>query len=147
MKASDIGSSIFLMALAGFMVWQSEKLSLGRPLAPGPGFFPFCLGLLLIGIALIIFVQGLRGSPGVRETGLKRGRVVLALAALFAYQFLLEPLGYLLSTFLLMFLFLKMMAKKAWWFVPAVACLISLSSYILFKIWLKVFLPSGLLGF
>ncbi len=60
MKASDIGSSFFLMALGGFTVWQSKKLSLGVPRAPGPGFFPFCLGLLLIGVALAILVHGLK---------------------------------------------------------------------------------------
>ena len=38
-------------------------------------------------------------------------------------------------------------AKKAWWFAPGVACLIALASYVLFKVWLKVLLPSGLLEF
>jgi len=37
--------------------------------------------------------------------------------------------------------------KKAWWFAPGVACLVSLVSYILFKVWLKVLLPGGWLGF
>lgn len=129
------------------MTWQSEKLSLGVPRAPGPGFFPFCLGLLLIGIALIILGQGVRQRPGVRETGLSRGRVILALATIFVYPFVLDPLGYLLSTFVLMFLLLRMMVKKAWWFVPAVACFISLVSYVVFKVLLKVLLPGGILGF
>ena len=135
------------MALGGFTAWQSEKLSLGSPRRPGPGFFPFYLGLLLILIGIIIFIQGMKQKPKPSETGLKRGRVAIVLGAIFAYSFLLEPLGYLFSTFFLMFLLLKMMVKKGWWFAPEVACFISLGSYILFKIWLKVLLPVGLLGF
>jgi putative tricarboxylic transport membrane protein len=147
MKASDIGSSFFLMALGGFTVWQSKKLSLGVPRAPGPGFFPFYLGLLLIVVALIILVQGIKRKPGSHETELSKSRVILALAAIFAYSYILEPLGYLLSTFFLMFLLLRMMVRKIWWFGPVVACLITLISYIMFKVWLKVFLPTGILAF
>ena len=147
MKTSDIGSSFFLMALGGFTVWQSKKLSLGVPRAPGPGFFPFCLGLLLIGVALAILVYGLKQKTESLKTEVSKGRVILALGSIFAYSFVLEPLGYLLSTFFLMFLLSRMMVRKTWWFGPAVACLITLISYILFKVWLKVLLPRGILSF
>src|SRR4030042_424546 len=104
MKASDGGSSFFLIVLGGFMAWQAERLSLGVPRAPGPGFYPFCLGLLLIGVALIIFAQGLRRKPRPRESDLNKGRVASTLAVIFVYPFVLEPLGYLLSTFSIMIL-------------------------------------------
>lgn len=147
MRVSDIGSSFFLMALGGFTVWQSKKLSLGVPRAPGPGFFPFCLGLLLIGVALAILVYGLKQKTESLKTEVSKGRVILALGSIFAYSLVLEPLGYLLSTFFLMFLLLRMMVRKIWWFGPVVACLITLISYIMFKVWLKVFLPTGILAF
>ncbi len=73
--------------------------------------------------------------------------MILALGSIFAYSLVLESLGYLLSTFFLMFLLLRMMVRKIWWFGPVVACLITLISYILFKVWLKVFLPTGILAF
>jgi hypothetical protein len=66
---------------------------------------------------------------------------------MFAYPFVLEPLGYLVSSFLLMFLLIRMMVKKTWWFAPAAACSISLASYVLFKVLLKVPLPDTHLGF
>lgn len=147
MKISEVGSSLFLIALGGFMAWQSQRLSLGSPRAPGMGFFPFYLGLLLIIIAIIIFFQGMKQIPSERETELRWGRVVLAMVAIFVYAFVLAPLGYLLSTFCLMLLLLTLMAKKAWWFAPALACLTSLVSYVLFKVWLGLLLPRGILGF
>jgi len=135
------------MGFGGFMAWQSTKLSIGVPAAPRQGFFPFCLGLILIGLGLIILVQGVTRKNGVKETTGSKSRVILTLATIFAYPFTLEPLGYLLSTFLFIFLLLKMMVKKAWWFAPVVACFVSVVSYILFKVLLKVLLPDGLLAF
>jgi uncharacterized membrane protein len=147
MKVSDIGSSFFLVTLGGFIAWQSKKLSLGIPRAPGPGFFPFCLGLLLIGVALAILANGLKQKNENKKTEVRKARVILALGSIFAYSVVLEPLGYLLSTFFLMFFLLRMMVRKTWWFGPLVACIITLISYVLFKVWLKVFLPKGILFF
>ena len=147
MKTSDVGCSIFLMLLGGLTAQQSGKLSLGSFRVPGPGFFPFCLGLLLIGLGAMIFFQGLKRKPGVREMGLKRSRVILALAGLFAYPIVLDAVGYLLSTFCLMVILISVMIRKAWWYAPSVAGLISLASYLLFKVWLRVLLPAGILGF
>ena len=147
MKTSDIGSSFFFMVSGVFVAWQSEKLALGNFRAPRPGFFPFCLGLLLIGLSFVVFAQGIRKKNGFHETGLRKDGVIIALASIFAYAFVLESLGYLLSTIFLMVFLLKMMVKKTWWFAPAAACLISVASYILFKVWLKLLLPVGFLGF
>lgn len=147
MKISDTGSSVFLMALGGFTAWQAKKLSIGALHAPGPGFFPFCLGLLLIVAAAAIFIGGLRLKDKPPETGLRKDRVIVTLAAFFIYPFVLEPFGYLISTFLLMVLLLKMTVKKAWWYAPAIGALVSVLSYVLFSVWLQVRLPGWPAGF
>ncbi len=147
MKISDMGSSVFLMVLGGLVAWQAEKLSIGGIHAPGPGFFPFYLSLLLILIGIAIFVQGLREKPEQKEAAPRKMRMAVTLIAIFIYPFLLEPLGYLLTTFLLMLLIIKMMLEKVWWFAPSLAFVISLFSYIIFKMWLQVLLPTGFLGF
>jgi divalent metal cation (Fe/Co/Zn/Cd) transporter len=147
MKVSDICSSIFLMALGIFVAWQSVKLTVGGIHAPGPGFFPFYLSILLILVAVVILVQGLREKPEEQEAAPRKMRLVVTLIGIFIYPFLLEWLGYIVTTFLLMAVIIKMMTEKAWWFAPALAGIISLFSYIMFKIWLQVLLPPGLLGF
>jgi putative tricarboxylic transport membrane protein len=147
MRKKDTTSAIVLLCAGGFMAWQSVRLSIGSLRKPGPGFFPFSLSLSLVAAALMILAHGLKGTPEIPEQGLKKYRVAIALAAIFAYAFVLETAGYLVATFFLIWLLLKLMAKKAWWFAPGVACLISLVSYVLFKMWLKVLLPAGLLTF
>ncbi len=143
----NIGSSIFFMLIGGFLAWKSIGLSLGSVRAPGPGFFPFILSLMLIGLALIIFFQALKQEPQPFEKGLRRRRVAIALGAIILYAFVMEPVGYLISTFFLIFLLLKIMVKKAWWWGPGVACIVTLFSYVLFKVWLQVLLPDGILRF
>ncbi len=147
MKISDVGSALFLMALGAFMAWQAQKLSLGTPRMPGPGFFPFWLSILLLLVALVILWQGIKGKPGETKGSLKWGRVILALGAIFIYALVLEQIGYLICTFVLMTFLLIMMGKKAWWFAPSVSAVITLASYVLFKVWLEVLLPRGLIGF
>jgi len=147
MKQADIGSSLCLIVIGSLVAWQAQKLSVGDYHAPGPGFFPFYLSLLLIIAGIAIFIQGLREKPEEEEAAPRKMRVAVALAAIFIYPFLLEPLGYLLTTFLLMLLCIRMMLTRAWWFAPSLSIAISLFSYIIFKVWLQVLLPAGLMGF
>lgn len=149
MKISETGSALSLAVLGIFMAWQSDKLTIGTPRFPGPGFFPFFLSLLLIGISAVIAVQGLTQKQGEieGEGGLRRSRVVLALLSLFLYALVLDYLGYLIGTFLLVLFLMSLMVKKSWWFCPLVSALITVASYALFKTWMEVLLPRGLLGF
>jgi putative tricarboxylic transport membrane protein len=147
MKVSDLGSSLCLMVIGSLTAWQAQKLSVGDYHAPGPGFFPFFLSLLLIISGIAIFIQGLREKPEKEEKAPRKMRVAVTLAAIFIYPFLLEPLGYILTTFLLMLLCIRMMLERAWWFAPAVSVAIAFFSYIIFKVWLHVLLPAGLMGF
>jgi len=147
MKVKDLGSSLCLMVIGLLIAWQAQKLTVGDYHAPGPGFFPFYLSILLIITGAAIFIQGLREKPEEEEAAPRKMRVAITLAAIFIYPFLLEPLGYIPTTFLLMVLCIRLMLKKAWWFAPAVSIAISLFSYIIFKVWLQVLLPTGLMGF
>ncbi len=113
MKIADIGSSVFFMAFGIFVVWQSEKLSFGSFRAPGPGFFPYCLGLVLIALSCVVAVQEIQKKKRGHEAGLRKNRVIIALAGIFAYAFIVEFLGYLVSSFILMYLLIKMMVKKS----------------------------------
>jgi len=62
------------------------------------------------------------------------------------YGFLLEKLGYSLTTFLLFVLLLKGIQPQKWYLAMGVALLASLGSYALFQVGLQVELPRGFLG-
>jgi hypothetical protein len=57
--AGEIVVALALLATAGFFVGMSLLLPFGRVGLPGPGFFPFALGIVLAVLALAILVYTL----------------------------------------------------------------------------------------
>jgi putative tricarboxylic transport membrane protein len=131
----------------------STNLGLGSLREPGPGLFPFLMSLLLISFSLILFIQSLTGREG-SDTGAVfwpgmagAKRILFVLIGLFVYVFILEYLGYLLSTFLLVFFLMKFVEPQKWTTTFLGAFLIAFLSYLIFERWLRANLPSGPLGF
>ena len=73
-------------------------------------------------------------------------RILIVLGALCLYVLLLEPLGFLLTTFLFMVLVLRL-EPRSWLFIVPSAIGATLFFFVLFKVLLRVPLPSGLLGY
>lgn len=112
----------------------------------GPAFLPFWTGLVLAASGIWLCVRPPAEPPGERPGwgGLARGAVGFSILIL--YALFLEPLGYLVSTagFLVAGIFLLDPVR------PARALFIGLSSSVflllIFRVWLRVPLPGGLLG-
>jgi hypothetical protein len=127
-----------------------RELPLGTWHNPGPGFLPLGAGMVLTIFSAGTFLSATL-SPSVepREALFpagKRKNILLVLAALFGYAMTMETLGFLLSTFgLLYFLYQAFEPQKR-----LVAILVSLLgafiSYAVFEWWLQTNLPKGILG-
>jgi putative tricarboxylic transport membrane protein len=86
-----------------------------------------------------------RRMPGWTETDRAGAiRIAVVAAAVAAYNFLLEPLGYLIVTFVFL-LFLLRYLKVSWFLNFTISFIATIGTYALFVIWLKVVLPMGLL--
>jgi hypothetical protein len=132
-------------ALAAFS--QAGKLPFGRTSAPGAGFFPSVLAVVLAMIALIGFVSRLR-SNGASETlagPLLWGKILLTVMVLLAFGAVFEFAGYLVTTFLFVMFLLRAVERKSWIQAGMVAVSASLVSYILFGLLLGAPLPKGFL--
>ncbi|MBI5603275.1 MAG: tripartite tricarboxylate transporter TctB family protein [Deltaproteobacteria bacterium] len=152
MKNRDVVSSIVWMALGCLFVGGALHQGLMRKGVPGPGFLPFLSGMALIFIALFVLIPALvqkekeNGSDFFPESGSFR-KLVFALVALLAFGVALNYLGYLITTFLFMFLMARLIEPKGWWITALVALLTAVVSYLLFVVLLEVQLPTGPLGF
>jgi hypothetical protein len=73
-------------------------------------------------------------------------RIAVVAGATAAYNLLLEPLGYLIVTFAYL-VFLLFYLKVSWFLNLIISIIATVSTYVLFVIWLKVVLPMGLLEF
>lgn len=152
MKNRDLVSSVIWMIMGGLFVAGALQQGLMRRGIPGPGFLPFFSGCALILISLFVFIPSLGRGRKIdfakffpESDSLKK--LLLALIALCAYGVALEYIGYLLTTFLFMFLVVRIMDPKKWRGPLVLAIVTAAASYLLFVVLLEVQLPRGWLGF
>jgi hypothetical protein len=74
--------ALVLFVSALFFVWHAVLLPFGRVGLPGPGFFPFALGIVLGLLALAIFCRVLLNASGGGAVFLGHRDVLIVLAAL-----------------------------------------------------------------
>ena len=150
MKRLDLIAAAGLAGLAGYILFESRKLAFGNLRVPQTGFFPRALGILLVLLALGELLRALRHSEAVLSMEKIAGegwiRIGATLATMLGFALVLEWLGFLLATFLLMVLLLRAIEAPRWPKVFVVALVTALLSYGLFAYLLGVPLPAGILG-
>jgi hypothetical protein len=97
---------------------------------PQTAFFPKLLAAVLFLLSLVFLAQALAGersSLDANSTGTGGWRRIgVTLATLVGFTLLLEPLGFLLTTFLLMVVLLRAIEAQSWGKVIALAVATSL---------------------
>ena len=147
MARRDGIAAFVILLVAGAVVYESAKLPFGAMRNPGPGFVPWWVGLVLGALSVVLGVQALRAgrieAPAEPAERGEWGRVAGLLVVLALYVAALSPLGYPISTFLLVLFMLRPMLRRK--LVPALglATLAAGGSYLLFAVWLNVPLPAG----
>ena len=131
------------LTLGAATVYESSKLPFGTIHSPAPGFFPWWTSVLIVLLALVLMVQALTGSSAAGEGSGRIAKVALLLVVLSAYTFLLDPLGYLICTFLLVLFMLRVLDPQQWTVALAMAVITAVGSYVVFAVWLSVPLPRG----
>ena len=133
-----------MLALGAAVVGGAWRLPFGGVHHPGPGFFPWWLGLVLVLLGGILAVQAAVTRATTPRTSGRAAKVLVLLTALSVYVALLDALGYAAATFLLVLFMLRRLEPHRWLVTLAVAVLAADGSYVLFAVWLGVPLPPGL---
>ena len=139
-----IGVLICVLAWRTGLSYQNE---------PGPGFIAFLAGAFMFGVGITMtIIAAIAGPRNVRDRGpvlksdsVKLARIVYTLGLLFCYGVLLEPLGYIPTTFLILWGLFYDWERKNWCLSLVTSLLITAFSYILIEKLLGLPLPSGIL--
>ena len=134
------------------------KLKLGTFRTPGPGFLPFLSGALLGIFGLILTFPTTFAKLGERkEAKSEEPSVVwnwkklinpfLVLLILFVYILLLEPLGFVFTTFICMLFLFKLSEPRKWLKPLILSVSTSILSYLVFSVWLQCQFPRGPIKF
>jgi len=140
-----------LLATFALFAYESFQLSLSDTLGPGPGFFPFWLGLLGAVLAVVLLAQLHRNRVDLGEAALAFDgagvrSVVLVLVGLTAATALLEVIGFSLSMLLLIAYLLVVLGVRNRVAIAICAGAGSFGVFHVFSDLLKVPLPVGIFG-
>ena len=151
MKRIYFYCNLFWLLFSLILCIEAYRLSIGAIKNPGPGFFPFCVGLVMAVLSLIAAIQ----SVGKYEEGQKTDRqepfrwwnIAVILAAILVYALALETVGFFVCSFLFVCLLLKVVEPQPWKVAILGGLIMAVSSDILFNVLLRSMIPSGVFGF
>ena len=152
MKKADQWSGLVLLIISGLICGGALSLPYGAARNPGPGFYPFWLGILLAFLSVGMMLKAARQKEGARilrdilGEKVRWEKVLGVLLALILYAALIDFLGFLLATVLLMAFLLRFSGEQPWKAVFQWTLLASLGSYLVFEVWMKLRLPKGFWG-
>jgi len=150
MRNPDQSSSLFWFVIGIGISLRSLKYGFGSLHQPGPGFITSLAGAILTLLSLALFISsssdredrgGLRGL----WAGLDIGKVLHVIILLVIYILVLRPVGFLISTFILLFLLFRIKGTYRLRTILFLSFLVTACSYVVFELWLKAQLPKGIL--
>jgi len=143
--------NLFWLLFSLLICVESYRLKLGAINQPGPGFFPFSAGFVMLILSLAAFFQSIRGrekeKKPIRQEPLRWWNIVIILIAVTAYAFSLEKIGFLVNTFLFICLLLKVVEPQTWKTAIIGGLITTIAANLVFNVILRAQIPSGILGF
>ena len=141
----DRGAAAVLVVFGLIALEEASKLRFGSIARPGPGFFPVVLAAAfsLVGVGLLVVAVRVSDAGTSAGARLAWWKIVATMAALFVYALVLEPLGFVVSTFALLLFFFKALERQRWVVALAGSLATALVTYLVFKVWLNVQLPAA----
>jgi len=152
MKRLDQITSAIIFVASLWYTSEALKMPLIAGKAPGSGWLPLILGILMALLSALLFVSA-RRRPASQDknvewpkgTGLINNVGILVGLALSVA--LLELMGYLISTFVFMLGMLFLLGRYNWKFATVMAAASTAILFWVFKVWLEIPLPPGLINF
>ena len=91
---ADVLSGLLFIAIAAFGLWASRNYPVGTALRMGTGYMPRLLCWLLLGLGVIVLVQGLRQKTEPLQSSAQAWRAMLSVTlSLVAFGLSIERLG------------------------------------------------------
>ena len=99
---ADVLSGLLFIATAAFGLWASRNYPVGTALRMGTGYVPRLLCWLLLGLGVVVLVQGVRKPAALLRSSSQAWRAVLSVTlSLVTFGLSIERLGLVLAILLL----------------------------------------------
>jgi putative tricarboxylic transport membrane protein len=103
LRRKDVLAGLLFVAVAVFGLWASRNYPIGTALRMGTGYVPRLLCWLLLGLGVVVFINGLlAGDERAAFAGARHWRaLVFVPGSLVVFAFAIERLGVVIATVLL----------------------------------------------
>jgi putative tricarboxylic transport membrane protein len=147
-RNGDRLSGAVVLALGLYVSYEALKLKFGSVTQPGPGFYPTVLALLLVVVSAALIFHSSRPREKTLQVdfGARTSHVAITSVAIIIYAAVLEGVGFLLCTFVLVLTMLVGIGKVTWLRSLVVALAGTVAVYAIFTK-LGIPLPKGVLPF
>jgi hypothetical protein len=142
----ELGVAVATALFALIVIGGSLGAGIGWGLeGPRAGFFPFYVGLLILGASIINFVLIASAGTGRRlfANWHQLGQVLSVVVPAVLYVALVPSIGIYVASMLLIAVFMKWFGRYGWHLVLAVAVGIPVITFIVFERWFLLPLPKG----
>ncbi len=148
MKRYDRICAIIFLGIGVLAIILSAGMPMGRISKPGPGFMPFWVGVILALLSTGLLLGALFRKGGDEKISFLGGEqrwpaVIWTVGSLLGYGFLMEPLGFIISTLILLLFLFRYIGNQKWWVACMGTVLVTLVAHLIFKVGLQVQLPRG----
>ena len=138
---------LFLVVLGIVIVAVSLGYGFGSLRRPGPGLYPFFIGVAILVLSFFVAISEWRSKKAARLMDREGIKTFASMTVTFCLWIVAMPLlGYVVVTFLATCAFCKIMKLERWWKPLAVSAGTAFFIYLLFDYFLYIDLPRGLLG-
>jgi putative tricarboxylic transport membrane protein len=133
--------------------YLSCSLGIGRLSRPGPGMFPASVGSMLMLFSFMHMLNSLLSYSHEENLSISwpgfpaLKRVIFVLMVLFVYVYSLNYIGFIIASFCMVLILIKIVGIKGWLFSIITASLIVGPIFMLFQWGLDIQLPTETLGF
>ena len=144
----EMGVAVAIALFALVVIAGSLQVGVGWG-AEGPkaGFFPFYVGLVILGSSIINFgaVWSERRNDQLCAEWGQLGKVMSMLIPTAIYVALVPWIGIYVASMLLIAVFMRWLGRYGWGMIAAIAVGVPVVTFIIFEKWFLVPLPKGLI--
>ncbi len=142
-RSAGIVVALALAATGAFFIWRSWLLSFGDLGVPGPGLFPFILGIALFVVALFITAEEMRRDDHATTVELGHRNVIVVFVTLVAMSALFETAGAYATLGAMTAVLLRTLARVTMLTAVLATAVGMVLVWVVFKVLLGVQLPVG----
>jgi putative tricarboxylic transport membrane protein len=142
---------IFLTGVAFLICVESIRMGVGSLSDPGNGLVPMGCGLILGILGLIgfagTFKKEEKEAAGIWQRGIPWRKMLSVLISLVSYAFLIDPLGFSLTTLIWTGFMFRGLAKMGWTVTLLASMIATFSCSLVFEYYLGIRFPKGVFSF